>query len=71
MLCLVKKRRFKKRREGGLSSREEEIPTSEEELAEKTEEGWPETQGSPGKVSDSAARNTWFKGQTVKCIRHC
>lgn len=40
------------------------MPTSEEELAKRTREGWPETQGSPGEASGAAARDTHFKGRT-------
>lgn len=40
------------------------MPTSEEELAKRTREGWPETQGSPGEASGAAARDTRFKGRT-------
>lgn len=67
MLCLVEQRGLKekeRRREGGLARTEEEMPTSEEELAKRTREGWPETQGSPGEASGAAARDTRFKGRT-------
>lgn len=63
MICLVRRRRLEKKREEGLAPTEGGMPTSEEELAKKTEEGCPETQGKLREVRGTAAGNTSLKGE--------
>ena len=57
MECGVRQHPHEEEGEEGLAPTGEGMPTPEEELAKKAEEGWPGTQGKWGEVSDIAAKN--------------
>lgn len=70
LLCLMRRPRFeKKKREERLAPTKEGMPTAEEQLAEKTEEGRPEAGGNQERLV-TAARNACFQAATVQGISH-